>query len=430
VSSVPEHGRRAGGAGGVWSDRPAHAVIVVQNLPVPIDRRVWSEATTLREAGYRVTVLCPAGPGDPPDRMEDGVRVVTFPLPSGGAGMAAFALECGRALAAVSRRLARLHREGPIDVLQVCNPPDTFAGLGWWLRRRGARFVFDQHDLCPEIYLSRPGRTRPMALRVLHVLERSTYRIADHVISPNESYAEVARERGGLAHRDVTVVRSGPDPARWRRSADRPELRRGRRHLVAYLGIMGPQDRVDLLVRAAAHLVFERGRTDTTFALLGFGDCEAELRRLAHDLGLDEWLTFTGRADIDVIGAYLSTADVGVAPDPKTPFNDVSTMNKVLEYMAFGLPVVGFDLRETAVSAGPAAVLVPDGSVEHLAAAIADLLDDPDRRRRLGALGRARIEGGLGWPAQAERYRTLYDSLTARPWQGADRATPAEQLAR
>jgi glycosyltransferase involved in cell wall biosynthesis len=238
-------------------------------------------------------------------------------------------------------------------------------------------------------------------------------------MTTNETYRERARSRTGKPLEDFTVVRSSPDPARMKPSEPAVELRQGKRHLCCYLGIMGHQDGVDLVLRAAKILVHDLGRQDVHFALLGFGDTLEDLRRLSTELGLDDHVTFTGRVDLPAITSYLSTAAVGLCPDPKTPFNDASTMNKVLEYMAHGLPVVAFDLAETQTMARTAGHYVAwkgdsDCDAWEFALAVADLLDDPDRRLDMGRLGRARIENGLGWPTQAAQYVASYDRLLGR----------------
>jgi len=392
-----------------------HVLIVVQNLPVPLDRRVWLECQTLTHAGYRVSVICPKGPGDPSEEWLEGVRLLKYDPPPVARGAAGFMLECALAWLRTARLARRLWRSDPFDVIQACNPPDTFFLLARRYRRRGVRFVFDHHDLCPEIFRTRFGRDDGIPLALLLTLERATFAAADVVISTNESYRAVAIHRGRKRPRDTAVVRSGPDPAVMFRRDPEPDLRIGRLHLCCYLGIMGHQDGVDTVIRAASELVHGRGREDVSFALLGFGDTYDELRELTHELDLDDYVTFTGRADLTMIGRYLSTATVGLSPDPPSPFNDASTMNKTLEYMAYELPVVAFDLPETRVSAGPAAVYAQGDDPVAFASAIESLLDDPRRRAAMGAEGRRRIEGSLGWPHQADAYRQVYDRLLGRP---------------
>jgi glycosyltransferase involved in cell wall biosynthesis len=314
--------------------------------------------------------------------------------------------------AMISLRLAVT--EG-FDVIQACNPPDTYWALAMLYRPFGKKFVYDQHDLCPEVYRARFARDDGRCLALLYRLERCTYRWAHHVISTNESYKAVAVRRGGVPPELVTVVRSGPDAGKMRKGAAVDELRKGREHLAVYLGVMGPQDGVDYLLRAIHHYVHDLGRADTQFALLGFGDALPSLRSLSTELDIDEFVTFTGRADDAMINRYLSTATIGLSPDPSNPLNDVSTMNKTLEYMAFELPVVAFELPETVVSAGPAAVYVPDNDEFLFAKAVAELLGDEIERSRMGNMGRRRIEDRLAWGHQEVSYVGVYDDLFGRP---------------
>jgi glycosyltransferase involved in cell wall biosynthesis len=390
-------------------------LIIVQNLPVPFDRRVWLECKALIAAGYDVTVVCPKGKNDPTDDMVDGVRLLKYRPYAPGGGALGFVLEYAYSFLATARLVLRARRDGKFDVLQACNPPDIFWPIARWLRRRdNSRFVFDHHDLCPELYDSRfPGKIE-LPKRGLLALERATFRSADHVISTNTSYAEIAIRRGNKAAAEVTVVRTGPDPDRLRRRAAVPELRRGRQHLVAYIGVMGPQDGVDLAVRAAAHVVHELGREDVTFTFMGGGDSWEELLALRDELGLQDYLELPGRVPDATVLDVLSTAAVGLSPDPKNALNDVSTMNKTMEYMAFGLPVVAFDLKETRVSAGDAAMYVESGDIAAYARAIVELLDDEDKRDAMGGRGRLRVEDELGWPHQRDAYVGVYDALVGQ----------------
>lgn len=384
--------------------RPARVLIVVQNLSVPLDRRVWMECRALVSAGHQVSVICPRDTGEPAHRTLDGVRIHTYRPSKPRTGVAGYVVEflyCWLRTAALSWHVAR--REG-FDVLQACNPPDTYWLLGRiWRLVAGKRFVFDQHDLNPEVYEARFGK-RGLLYRGLLLLERATYASADHVISTNESYREIALTRGRLPRSRTTVVMSAPDPSSMRRGVVDPALKLGRRHLVCYLGIMGPQDGVDRLLGAIDHFVHALGRTDAHFGLMGFGDCLDELRRDARRRGLEAYVTFTGKVGPAEISRWLSSADLGVTPDPPNAFNDRSTMNKTLEYMAFELPVVGFDLKENRLSAGEAGLTVFEDDDEALAQAIADLLDDPDRRATMGRAGRRRIEQEMSWQHQEKAY--------------------------
>ncbi|HEY2812829.1 MAG TPA: glycosyltransferase family 4 protein [Acidimicrobiales bacterium] len=396
--------------------RRKHVLIVVQNMPVPLDRRVWLECQSLVAAGYDVSVICPKGPGEPSYEARDGVQLHKYRAVSAARGVLAYGTEFLYCWIRALLLTWRIHRRNPIDAIQACNPPDTYWALGRIFKRFGTKFVFDHHDLCPELYESKPGPHRPVIARTLRWLERKTYDTADLLLTTNESYRSVACARTGHPASEAIVIRSGPDPDSMRAGEPRPELRRGRAHLACYLGLMNPQDGVDLVVRVADVVVHEMGRDDIQFGVLGYGDCLDELRQLTTELALDDHVTFTGRAELPTITDWLSTADVGIGPDPYTLFNDLSTMNKTLEYLAFGLPVVAFELTETVVSAGPAATYVAPSSdksdgARRLAIALVELIDDPQRRAKMGAIGRARIEESLGWPVSAANYVAAYGRL-------------------
>jgi glycosyltransferase involved in cell wall biosynthesis len=385
-------------------------LIIVQNLPVPFDRRVWLECQTLVSAGYRVAVVCPKGSGDPAYEVIDTVELYKYPAYAPGGSKLTFVAEYAYSFLATTWMALKARRSGRFVVIQACNPPDIFWPLAMAFRAlEGTRFVFDHHDLCPELYESRFPGGRMLFYKGLRALERRTHRAADHVISTNDSYREIATTRSGKLPTDVTVVRTGPDPQRLRRGRACPELRRGRRFLAAYIGVMGPQDGVDIVVRAADIVVHDLGCEDIAFTLIGSGDCFGDLVALRDELGLAGHVEFTGRAPDELVSRILSTADVGLSPDPKNPLNDVSTMNKTLEYMAFELPVVAFDLRETRVSAGDAAVYVTPNDVYDYAKAIVALMDDEPMRARLGKLGRARVEQELAWCHQERAYLGVYE---------------------
>ena len=393
-------------------------LIIVQNLPVPFDRRVWLECQALVSDGYRVAVVCPKGDGDPAYEVVDQVELYKYRPYAPGGSKLGFVTEYAYSFLATAWLTFRARRSGRFGVLQACNPPDIFWPIALALRGLDrTRFVFDHHDLSPELYESRFPDGPKLPYKVLRALERRTYRTADHVISTNESYRRIAATRSGKPVTDVTVVRTGPDPQRLRRGPACPELRRGRRFLAAYIGVMGPQDGVDIVVRAADVVVHQLRRDDIAFTLIGSGDCFDDLVALRDELGLAGHVEFTGRAPDELVARILSTADVGLSPDPKNPLNDVSTMNKTMEYMAFGLPVVAFDLRETRVSAGDAGVYATPNDIDDYVAAIVKLMDDEPTRSRMGKLGRARVEQELAWSHQQRAYLEVYRSLTdtARP---------------
>jgi glycosyltransferase involved in cell wall biosynthesis len=387
-------------------------LIIVQNLPVPFDRRVWLECQTLRDAGYRVAVVCPKGPGDPDHAVVDGVELFKYSPYASNGGVFSFFLEYLYSFTATLWLALKAGRGGRFAAVQSCNPPDIFWPIGLLFRRlHGARFVFDHHDLCPETYRSRFPDGSQLLYRALRVLERRTVRSADHVISTNGSYQSVVMKRHGLAADRTTVVRTGPDPDRLKPVDPDQRLRRGRDHLVAYIGVMGPQDGVDIVLQVAAVIVHERQRTDISFTLIGSGDCFNELLELRDQLHLGDFVEFTGRVPDETVAAVLSSSDVGISPDPKNPLNDLSTMNKTMEYMAFGLPVAAFDLHETRVSAGPAGVYATPNQVNDLARVLLELIDDEPRRKAMGAAGRDRVERELAWSLQAPRYLAVYQRL-------------------
>ncbi len=389
-------------------------LILVQNLSVPFDRRVWLECQSLIEAGFRVAVVCPKAPGDPAYTRLNGVELFKYKPYAPGGSSVSFVVEYIYSFLATLRLSLKASLRGRFTAVQSCNPPDLFWPIGLLFRAlHGSSFVFDHHDLCPELFQSRFPDGKQLVYRALRLMERCTMRAADHVISTNESYRETVIERDGVAPADVTVVRTGPDLTRLQRTAPVPSLRRSARYMAAYLGVMGPQDGVDLVVRMADHVVNRLERRDISFTLIGSGDCFHDLVALSERLGLSEFVTFTGRVPDADVSAVLSTADVGISPDPKNPLNDLSTMNKTMEYMTFALPVVAFDLRETRVSAGDAAVYATPNDVTELAQLLVDLVDDEPRRHSMGEAGRDRIEQELAWKHQSPRYVGVYEQLMA-----------------
>ena len=395
-----------------------HVLIVVQNLPVPLDRRVWLECRALTARGYDVSVICPKAPGDPGRETIDGVRIYKYRPAPEAVGLLGYVVEFVYSWCRTALLSRKVWRRSPFQVLQACNPPDTYWLLARMWKPRGVRFVFDQHDLNPELYLSRFGPPAGLGGRVqlggLRWLERMTYRTADHVISTNESYKRIAIERGGLDPADVTVVRSGPDTRAMRPVLTGSDVAPKKRRSLVYLGIMGPQDGVDTILDVMHELVHHRGRTDVEATLLGFGDCLRDLQQRSLELDLGDVVTFTGRADTSMIAEHLSAAEIGLCPDLKTPLNDVSTMNKTMEYMAYALPSVSFDLVETRVSGADSCLYVRSGDVSGFADAVERLLDDRELRIEMGIRARRRVCEALDWRPQAEAYVGVYGRLTGR----------------
>ena len=390
-----------------------HVLIVVENLSVPFDRRVWQEALALRDAGYDVSVISPKGHGRDEESFAvlEGVRIHRYALAPARGGPAGYAREYGIAVGRSIQLAMRIHRRRRVDVVHLCNPPDLLFLVALPLKLRGARVVFDQHDLVPELFESRFGG-RGMLWRGTRLLERATYGIADMVIATNESYRDVAIGRGRVRPDRVHVVRSAPDLARFTMAEPDPGLRADKPFLAAYIGVMGPQDGVDYALRALAHYRNVLGRDDLHAIFMGSGDAYDDCCALATELGIADMVEFPGRVPDDVVRRVLSTADVCLSPDPKNPLNDVSTMNKVVEYMAMGRPIVSFDLREAAVSARDAAVYVAGNDELGFAEAIAGLLDDPRRRERMGTTGRSRAEGPLSWDVSSRILVDAYRGLT------------------
>lgn len=415
--------------------RRNRVLIVVQNLPVPFDRRVWLEATTLAKNGYRVSVICPKMRGFNAARetLED-IDIYRYTLPIDAQGKLGFVLEflwCFLMTSLLSLKVQIVGRG--FDLLHVCNPPETYWPLAWFWRAFGKRFIFDHHDLSPEMFavkFERPAtREEGGALfKALLFLERMTFNAANVVITTNESHKRIAVARGGKRSEDVFIVRSGPDLSRFKVYDPDPQWRKGKPFLIAYLGEICKQDGVDHLVRAVKILRDELKRSDVHCIFMGGGPHQKAIADYAVEIGVQELCTFTGRVSDEDLCRVLSTADIGVDPDPKNTWSDQSTMNKVIEYMFFGLPVLSYDLHETRVSAGDAGVFVTANDEHALAKGIVDLLGDPARRKKLGAAGYARVREVLAWnysvPPLLAAYRAaLGDHTETAPSTGTETAS-------
>ena len=383
-------------------------LIIVENLPCPFDRRVWQEAVALHAHGYEVAVICPTGRGyEAAYESIDGVHVYRHTLPVEGNSGLGYILEYATALLAefwLSLRIAWRHG---FDVIHACNPPDTIFLIGRFFSLFGKRFIFDHHDINPELYEAKFGR-RDFNYRLLRLLERWTFAAADVSIATNDSYRRIAIERGGMPAERVFVVRSGADLSRVRRVADNPALRRGRRFLVGYVGVIGRQEGLDLLLEAITWMRRSLGRDDVHYIIVGDGTEMPALQAQARHLGLTDCVEFTGRLPDAQLWEILSTADVCVNPDRVNAMNDLSTMNKIIEYMALGKPIVQFDLTEGRFSAQEASVYARPNDVADFATKLCTLLDDAPARERMGESGRRRVEQVLAWERQIPQLLAAY----------------------
>ena len=393
--------------------RPKRVLILVENLPSPFDRRVWQEACSLRDAGYLVSIICPTGRGyERKFEAIDGIHIYRYKLPVEASGAAGYALEYAIALAWTFALSWRVLLTRGFDVVHACNPPDLFFLIGGFFKLFGKKFVFDHHDLNPELYEAKFGR-RGFFHSLMLKLEYWTFRTADVSIATNESYRRIAVGRGRMHPERVFVVRSGPSLERLRILPPDERLKRGRRYLVGYVGVMGKQEGIDYLLRAIRHIVLELGRTDVHFGLVGAGTSLEEMKALARQLGVADHVTYTGRVPDGEMLAMLNTADVCVNPDIANELNDKSTMNKIMEYMALGKPIVQFDLAEGRYSAQQASLFAIKNDALDLARKIVELLDDPVRRARMGQYGRRRVESELEWRHEVPKLLAAYEALWA-----------------
>jgi glycosyltransferase involved in cell wall biosynthesis len=393
------------------SDGRRRVLIIVENLPSPFDRRVWQEATTLTTAGYTVSIICPTGKGyEKKFELIDGVAIYRHNLPLEADGALGYLVEYTWALLAQFMLAFRVLFTRGFDVIHACNPPDTIFIVGGFFKLFGKKFIFDHHDINPELYEAKFGR-RGFMYDMLVRLERWTFRTADVSIATNESYRQIAIERGGMDPDKVYVVRSGPALSRMRIQPPVETLKRGRRYLVGYVGVMGAQEGIDLLLQAVRHLVHDQKRSDIHFGLVGGGTELEAMRQMSVQLGVADFVTFTGRVPDAELLAMLNTADVCVNPDVANEMNDKSTMNKIMEYMALGKPIVQFDLTEGRFSAREASLYANKNDPLDLAAKIAQLCDDPAARARMGEYGRERVAKELNWDHEVPKLLAAYRAV-------------------
>jgi glycosyltransferase involved in cell wall biosynthesis len=382
-------------------------LILIEDGSFTFDNRVKREAATLIKAGYQVLVICPRYPGEPIHDIQNEVHIYRYNKWKFGGHIGEYlsSLIKGGWLSLVVWR-----RNGGFDCIQACNPPDLwFLVAAFFKKIFSAKFVFDQHDVCPELFLSRFNASmNSIGYRTMLILEKLTFKLADGVISTNESYKQIAMKRGGISEKYIRVVRNGPDLTKFCSLPPDPKIKTKNRTLVGYLGNMNPQDGVDHLLMAAKEIIHNRGRKDFFFIFVGKGDSFSELLAKKAAWDLDSYVYFTGRVSDEEMLRYLSSCDICVQPDPKNPLNDISTMNKVMEYMALGKPVVSYDLVETRYSGGECALYAVPNSVEDLSNKIMILAENEELRIEMGKKGRNRVESSLEWRYSEKNLIDLY----------------------
>ncbi len=393
----------------------ARVLMLLENNCFPQDNRVRQEAETLVEAGYQVSVICPQRAGLPRREVVNGVYVYRFKAPPEANGLIGYLWEYGYSMLASFVLSLLVYFQHGFDIIHAHNPPDTFVLIAAFYKLLGKRFVYDHHDLAPEMYFARFGGVgNPVVYRLLRFFEKLSCRLADHVITTNQSYQALEMQRGGVPATRITVVRNGPDLNRLRPVAVDPTLRHAGKTLLCYVGEMGFHDGVEHLLGALHKLVYQLGRTDVHCLLVGDGDAWVSLQTLAKELNLSDYTVFIGRVKHAEVARYLSAANICLAPEPSNSYNDRSTMIKITEYMALGKPIVAFDLPEHRVTADNAALYALANDELDFAQKIVALMDDPSLRQCMGQMGRERIEKTLAWPYQAKLLLQAYATLQLR----------------
>lgn len=394
---------------------PRRVLIVVENLPVPLDRRVWLEATTLTQAGYHVSVICPTGRGwDKHYEEIEGVHIYRYPEPpEAHAGAKAYAVEYGLALKHMFRLAKQVKAEQGFDVIHGCNPPDLIFLLALRYKASGVKYLFDHHDVCPELFEAKFGK-RGFLYNVMLWWERMTFATAKVSIATNESFKKIAIRRGKMKPEDVFIVRSAPRIEKFELRDPDPAVRKGAKTVLGWVGVIGQQEGLDLLVDAVDHLVRKKGLTDLHVVIVGFGPHQAEVEKDVAAHGLSDYFTFTGAQYGEDLLRILNSIDIGVSPDPKNAMNDISTMNKVMEYMTLEKPVVQFDLTEGRASAQDASLYARANDPVDFADKVAELIADPERGREMGRLGRRRVFEALSWDHSVPHLLAAYDRIWSR----------------
>lgn len=388
-------------------------LMVVENRSVPTDARVWAEARALHRWGFQVCVISPqdATCGNATYACQHGIHLYYYRRPGYARSFLAYLFEYSLSMLQICWLSLRVLRRHGFDVIHAANPPDTLFFLHWLYFLLGKRFIFDQHDLSPEVFQVKFGKRYRFLLPLLRWLERRSYRVATYILTTNESLRKIAITRGQCDPARVFVVRNASQLERLKRGPANEELKRGRSHLLVYLGAMEIQDGIDYALRALHKLVYADGRQDVTLALLGDGGYQPELKGLVRELHLEKFVFFTGWAEQEEIVSYLSTADIGLCPEPLNGLNEYCTMLKTIDYMAMGLPIVAFDLAETHYTCQEAALYATPNAVSEFAQHIVRLLDEPALRSTMSKRARALIKERWNWDYAQQHLRRAYALL-------------------
>lgn len=387
-------------------------LIIVENLPVPFDTRVWQEATTLAANGYTVSVICPKGKGyTQEEEYLQGVHIFRHDLPAEGNGAVGYAKEYFTALKEELRLAKKVYKEIGFDVIHGCNPPDDIYMVAKHFKKYGVKYVFDHHDICPELFEAKFGKTSGLLYKSQLWLEKQTYKYCTFAFVTNESYKKIAIERGMMNPNKVIVLRSGPKLDRMKIQPPVENIKRGKKYMVGYLGVIGQQEGIEFILEAAKYCKETLNRNDIFWGIVGGGPHVAALREMCSKMGLDDCVEFTGRVPDQQLLDYLNTADVCVNSDTYNSMNDKSTMNKILEYMALAKPIVQFELTEGHYSAQEASLYAEQNNAKDMADKIIYLLENPETRKKMGEFGRNRVINELSWEHTSKALLEGYEKL-------------------
>lgn len=386
-----------------------HILIIVENLPVPFDRRVWQEASTLIENGASVSVICPKMKGyEKSYEVLNGIQIYRHPHPVEAHGTIGYILEYSIALFYEFILSWKVFFKKRFHVIHGCNPPDLIFLVAIWFKPFGVKFLFDHHDINPELYMAKYNK-RGFFYKLILLCERLTFCLADYCIATNESYKEIAIRRGKMSVEKIQVVRSGPKLDRLKLLPRDPQYFKGRKYLVGYVGVIGDQESLELLLESAKYIIEKRN--DVQFAIIGEGTSLKKLKELSLKLGLDDYVDFYGRVSDEMLLSILNSADVCVNPDKPTEMNNLSTMNKIMEYMALKKPIVQFDLKEGRFTAQEASLYAKGGDTVDFANKIMYLIDHPEQREKMGSFAYERVVNVLSWEYESIKLLNFYKTI-------------------